>query len=598
MTEEEYRREQEEREQLINQYNSLVEKYNQLVVYAEQIEAELNTAQANTITIISNAKAMATHVLPRLDNSITMADEVQNLTYDVMKAIEDLKNRYFKIKNVSTSSKKLTELDDLYNRLYRFYNKLRKISLAYVIGVDSNIISNETLRVEVEKQQLMNSDYWLSYALSAVMLWINDEKKASTRAVEKALEMDEYKTSLYFMLINLRFGRTTAAQKWYEVFSKGVDIFNIRPEWEFILQAYLHHGFGYDKEFERRVKKQFTDLLEEMRKSFARYESKVIEKVTEYGFAFPYSTAKTYSYLQLYCKDYGLLLELLTCAEKNGELAKWYASIYEQDDTSADTLKENIENVLYDLVSEYDSKEYEIIKQIKYHEYVIKSKGDIAMANRMVNMQNAESEEKITLDELMFNFAFADPNDKVDNRLQKFALSFMIDLIKKGFAEYQIKYRDKEKEKYTFYIDGCTFTGNDLTIDESRKAIADYYKANKRKLLFADKKYTGLLWASIGFTALTILMTVIIILMKRFVTATTIIFAISVVLTILFWILWALRRQSRTKNIQKRMLESLEKLNKVNEDFIQWKKDYQNSDVEQNGLQETLNNYKWEEEHE
>lgn len=598
MTEEQYRQEQEERRRLINEYDRLVSEYNRLVEYCNQIQAEYELAQENLVIIINNTRTVAGITLPKLDYSIDSTDTVNNMVYEVTKAIESLKEKYYALKNVSTSSKKLTELDDIYHRKFRFYDKLRKVSLGYVIGIDSNIISNETLRTEVENQQLMNSEYWLSYALSSVMLWVNDSPEASQRAMEKAMSINQYKTILYFLLVNLRFGRIEAAKQWYLLFSSDVDIFNIRPEWEYILQAVLHNGFGYDKEFMKQVNSKFVSMLNEMKESFPSYERKIIEKVIKYGLAYPYSTDKNYEYLELYSLDYKTQIKLLNNAEKKAEISKYYISVFEEDDKSASDLREKLENVLYSLILSNDENEYDILKQIHFHEYVVKSNGDLSLANQMLELQTEKDNENLRLDELIFKFAFADKNNDIDNRLQKFAISFMIDEIKAGYDEYQKEYKNQEKDTYTMCIDGCTFEHNENNLNSSRNSITKYYKANMRKKKFSDKKYKFYLGTSITSFVFLILTIAIICFMRRFVPVTTALFVVFLISTILFVILFCLRDRYRGNHIREEMLRSLEKLRKLHEDFVKWKDDYNKADNLQTDLQDALNKYKWEDKNE
>lgn len=593
MTEEEYRQQQAEREQLINEYNHLVGVYDSLVAELEQAREELNTAIDNIAIVNNNAVSSANIVLPQLDYTITKTSEVSDATHQIYLAILALKDKYIKIKNVSTASKKLTELDDVYQRKYRFYERLRKIALGYVIGIDAAIISSETLRVEVEKEQLKNSEYWLSYALSSVMLWVSDEKEASDRALNKALSMEEYKASLFFMLVNLRFGRIDAAKKWYEIFAKDVDIFDIRPEWEFILQAYLHHAFGYDKVFEKKVREQLSTMLAEMKKSVPGYERKISGLVQEFAEAYPYSTKKEYTIIYENVKDYKDMISILTKAEKNKEITKYYLDIYNTDDTSAGTLKENIENVLYDLASEQDPSEFEITKQIKYNEFVVKANGDLSLANQMYNIQFNLDDKKQSLDQLMFKFAFSDSRD-LDNRLQKFAISFLIEQIKKGYADYKNAYNASRIKKYHYSIDGIEFEGDPATESEGRTTIQKYYKKNRNRLINRDKGVKALMITSI-LSIIALLITVAIaIVTKSFGLGIMISFLVFLFASIGLVIGWIFRAKKKAAKIKKQEEESLKTLHAVNESIKEYVRDLDEADQQSDELFKALEKYEME----
>ena len=593
MTEEEYRQQQAERQALLNQYNNLVGVYNNLVDELNEARAELSTAIDNIAVVNNNAIASAKIVLPQLDVVIAKTGEVSDATHQIYMAILALRDKYIKIKNVSTSSKKLTELDDIYERKYRFYEKLRKIALGYVIGIDSTIISSETLRVEVEKQQLKNSEYWLSYALSSIMLWVSDEKEASDRALNKALSMEEYKGALFFMLVNLRFGRVDAAKKWYEVFSQDVDIFDIRPEWEFILQAYLHHAFGRDDVFEKKVKGQLVEMLGEMKKSVPGYERKISGLVQQFAEAYPHSTNKEYTPIYENVKDYKNMISVLTSAEKNAELTKYYLDVYETDDTSAGTLKENIENVLYDLASEQEPGEFEITKQIKYNEFVVKANGDLSLAKQMYDLQFKNDSKKTSLDQLMFRFAFADSSD-VDNRLQKFAISFLIEQIKKGYENYKEAYNGRRVEKYHYSIDGIEFEGTPETESDSRALIQKYYKKNKNKLIYRDKGVKALTATALCSIFALIITIVVAICTKSFGIGILISFLVFLFASIGLVLGWIFRAKKKSAKIKKQEEETLKTLHATNESIKEYARDLDEADQQSAGLMQVLEKYEME----
>ena len=132
-------------------------------------------------------------------------------TKEVYQALNELTVQYFTFKRISSASKNVTQYTDEYNTKFFYYNELRRISLGYVIGLDMNLINGETMRKKVEKAYLQNTDYWLAYAISAVMLWASNEREAANRALSKSLSLSYFNSCLFYLLINLRFGRIDAA---------------------------------------------------------------------------------------------------------------------------------------------------------------------------------------------------------------------------------------------------------------------------------------------------------------------------------------------------------------------------------------------------
>lgn len=597
MTDEEYQQAQEEA-RLIAEYNSLVNRYNQLVVYQNQLVEELQISQQEAIKSINYTVSLHKAFMPVLDVTEAKVEEVKKATSEVLNSIIDIEKKYSTIKNISTASKKLTECDDQYERKFRLYNKFRKVCLGYVIGVDNNIISNEGLRVTLEKNYLANSDYWVAHCIMATMLWVNDEKEASDRALKQALEIDSMKSIIFFLLVNLRFGRTEAAKLWFRNYIERVDVNDIGEEWQYLLQAYLYHSFGRDEQFEKEIDDQFKKMLDEVKKFTANYETRILKAVSQFAENYAHHTDREYELLKAYCLNYDKLEKQMTMAEKNIEIAKYYNQILETDSTLAGKLSRRIEDVLYNLVNAYDEEEFELIKKIRFNEYVIKAKGDLQSANAMYNNQYGKS-KKQNLSDMIFNFAFADIKENIDNQVRKFSISFLLNQIEKGYLVYHENYNKSYLKTLDFNIDGCSFSGNESTIDESRDTINKFYKKNKAKFMRRDKKFkTFTVFHFIGLFITALAALLIIVNSKEEApkeTLNTVLYislVVGMLLTIGFALGLFLRSRKLAVDINKQREDSLRKLTKVTEELKTWRDDYSQTDDQYKFLQETLEKFR------
>ena len=410
---------------LVAEYNNLVNVHNKLVEEKNRVVIEREVCQTAVIASINGAISMAKNVYPMMNVVEDKLEIVEKSFRDVLNEIYVVRKKYNMAKNVSLASTKLTELDDEYQRKFRLYSKFRRICLGYVIGIDNDIVNSETLRTVVEKNYLANSDYWLSHCIMATMLWVHDEQEAATRAINEAMKIDSHKATIFFLLVNLRFGRTEAAKEWYDIYMSNVDINNMTEEWQYLLQAYLYHAFGYDDEFEKKINKDCEDLLEQMKTFTVNYEKRIVDKVLNFANSFVHVTKKEYKLLGKYSKDYDRLIKQITQAEKIIEISKFYLSILESDGEVESKLTRRIESILYNLINAYDEEEFEIIKNVKYNEYIIKAKGDLAEARKMHKFFVEESKPQ-TLSDLIFHFAFSDLSSNIDNRVRKFSISFFI----------------------------------------------------------------------------------------------------------------------------------------------------------------------------
>ena len=176
---------QERAEQVVNQINALRRENAELAAELEAAERNVNILTSNVGVLEGNVHA----TMSSLSNHVETTAQDVDFFFD---ALKDLTEQYFIFKNLSSASKNLTMYTDQYYTRFSYYNKLRRITLGYVIGLDGAIISDKALRLEVEKAYLQNTDYWLAYAIMAVVLWAENDREAASRAMTKALSMDYY----------------------------------------------------------------------------------------------------------------------------------------------------------------------------------------------------------------------------------------------------------------------------------------------------------------------------------------------------------------------------------------------------------------------
>ena len=404
---------------------------------------------------------------------------------------------------MSTASKNVTQFTDEYYTRFKFFNELRRITLGYVIGLDAHICSDQTMRKKVEEAYLQNTDYWLAYAIMAVMLWASDEEEAAKRAMSKALTMDYFSTSLFFLLINLRFTRVDAAKKWYLSYLDRVDMEHLGEEWQYLLQAYLSGVFGVDKDFNHLVHECFTNMLEQMESMHPNYGNRVSEKTLAYSEAYIHVTKNEFETLRRQSPDYEELKRLLSSAEKNEELAIHFRSIVEDKTQVESNMFQRIENILYDLINAYDKDELTVIKNKRYNEMILKSKGDLGMAQQFFNNEFPSDSGAKKLEDLLFTWAFEEDANRVDITVKKFSISYLKKWIAKGFQSYADNYRKKEKEKIKIEIDGWQGECDENSFDSAQVELQKHY--NKNRVWDTIKDKYVLIFIGMAIAALVIL---------------------------------------------------------------------------------------------
>jgi len=466
--------------------NRLVVRINAEVVRQNQLYAELEYLETNIVILEQNAKVMSSEVNNYMSGLRDKLKKAEADVSDLFYALDDLVRVYTGFKSMSTASKNMTQYTDEYYTKFHFYNKLRRIALGYIIGLDANIISDETLRKQVEENYLQNTDYWLSYAAMAVMLWASDEQEAANRALNKAIHMDYFKSAVFFMLVNLRFGRIEAAKKWYLIYLDRVDVDNLSNEWQFLLQAYLSGVFGADAKFNALAKEGLSNLLLQMESTHPNYGNTITGYVLNFSNGYSYVTSNEYENLRRYCTNYEEMKDLLSSAEKNEVLTQYIREMWEQDEEVSEDYGERVEDILYDLINSYDDTELEIWKKIRFNEHVLRSRGDMQKAQAGYNAEFPDEGNKTTLADKLFQWAFEQNAAKVDFKVRRFSLDYLKKWIVKGFEQYYLSYKEKEKPLYHFKINDWEMDCNENSENDAVDSINKHFNKNYFRNIISD----------------------------------------------------------------------------------------------------------------
>ncbi|MFI3141608.1 MAG: hypothetical protein R3Y27_04780 [Clostridia bacterium] len=479
----------------LDEYNRLVARYNNLRRENRMLEVEVETGIENCYIVSKSIQAVAasrTKDMKILSNRTGNADcQIDNL----YKAIVDISNKYFVFKNLSTATKNVTQYSDEYYTKFRLYNGLRRITLGYVIGIDSHIVSSEKLRKKVEKVYLANTDYWLAYAITAVMLWASNEKEAAERALNKSMSMDCYKSCVFFMLINLRFERLDVARNWYLTMLDKTDVNDMSDEWQYVLKTYLVGAMNNDEEFIKLTSTYFNNMLEKTIATNADFNKKTIS--TSYNFAanFIHFTEKEFLTLEKTCSQYSEMKTLTSNAEKITALALYFENIYQMQEEEAQDIYVQLENILYELINAYEKKEFEVIKSIKLNEAIVEARGNIEIANKKFKDQYGDETAKKSFGDLILKWAFSEDYKQTSIVVKQFALSYLKDKVSEGMRNYFEDQSKKIKDKYTFVvgppskIQPCTVTCDENQFDSMSQVVNEHYRKNKFNFMMADKKF-------------------------------------------------------------------------------------------------------------
>lgn len=112
-----------------------------------------------------------------------------------------------------------------------------KLAMGILQNIDNGLFTKKELDVRAKDLILNESDYWLSYALAALIYWFMDERSNAEETLSRALELDDRKTSLFFALVCIKYKRLEAADLWIERYMLHNTAYEVHGDFIWLLNA-------------------------------------------------------------------------------------------------------------------------------------------------------------------------------------------------------------------------------------------------------------------------------------------------------------------------------------------------------------------------
>jgi hypothetical protein len=120
---------------------------------------------------------------------------------------------------------------------YGQYEDVRRNVYGMLLALDGGLAQDATTQYIGESQLINAPSYWLAAAMNALAAWIRNDRIAADRALLHAGKCSRGKTSLFFGLLNARFGRFEATDRWFDVYLNDQDPERLPREFTVVLHA-------------------------------------------------------------------------------------------------------------------------------------------------------------------------------------------------------------------------------------------------------------------------------------------------------------------------------------------------------------------------
>ena len=422
----------------------------------------------------------------RVNSVYNASNNVHSTTAQIYAGIQQFKESMMRGEQTQLAHENIMRIDQEIKEQFSNHEAIRKTVMGVVRDFDINLVRNSTIQDLSEELWITSSRYWLSYALIAITAWVNNYPEIANNALAESGRRDNIKTTLFFCLMNLRFGRHSAAKKWFCEYLKVLDPNMLQQETSVLLQAFLNGIFGPDKQLEYNVTSLIDQWIDELNADAAAC-SELVDKYVEYIrnlnpiVEFPYSALAEFctncdavraSYRE--SAKFDLLLAVLR--ELDVEMERQDESNY----------KARVDAVLMSLISNYDPEELSLRKQQEYYRYIVDNKGDISAAETQFNAEAALQGEHFNIGKQFIQWAVYDDSSETNVHVRKFGLRNTRQWFRSALNKWDMTFQDQCPLNFELAIDTWQGVTNGVDQAEQITAMENYFENYKFQNMFIN----------------------------------------------------------------------------------------------------------------
>ena len=316
------------------------------------LESDLNTLTENMKIIASSVDDINVQV----DDFKEQFDEVRSNIDSIEKQIKDFMIEVRGNNYVSNARIELDNAEESLNNNYGQYDIIRNKVNEIVNILERGYIEKKKLLTQSEQSRLSNSEYYLTHSLIAICAWLKNEKKLAHKALNKAISLDDNKTSLLFSMLYLKLNRKEAAIKWLKRYLNNQDATNMNSDILGVINLLSSEMYDDDvsktlyEHVNNWVNKAINDKVsEDAVNKWENFFRNSIDTINE----------DEYSFSKMYVKSYSKLMKKLElCYSYNNVYAKFLELLNNLDNDNSE------DKIFHNLIYDYDSKELELRRNI------------------------------------------------------------------------------------------------------------------------------------------------------------------------------------------------------------------------------------------
>ena len=403
-------------------------------------------------------------------------DTLKSQLLELKESFEDFVRKDRMQKALQLAESRKGNLEQKLHIEYGYYAEIRRLATGILQGVDNGIVSDDVLRYVTEEVMLKAPGYWLAPALVALASWIRDDKETHQKALKEALKRDDYKTTLFFMLVMLRLNRPEAAYKWLERYYLHQNPYALDREFIVILEATTQGVFP------PAAKQLMQSYIKKWLEQFTEGDEFINEQKEQW---YNFFDAKgvyhddNYKLLMKFAINWDELQKAMQKAKAHEEIYNHFDQIFSGKNQNND-FKEKMDIILNKLVTNFDDEELPLQQQVRLNELIIQNEGDEEAAQKQMAAEFKTFEEQINFLQLLTNASFNPELSGVDKQTQALAVSIGIPWIKDAYQTFTAHARKIIPQNIHLHIDNADYTTQN---GDNEKALLSKLSAHYNEVL-------------------------------------------------------------------------------------------------------------------
>jgi preprotein translocase subunit SecE len=358
---------------------------------------------------------------------------------------------------------------------FGYYAEVRRMATGILQAVDTGIVGDDTLRHSTEEVMIKAPNYWLAPALVVLASWIRDDKNTSEKALNESLKRDDYKTTLFFMLIMRRLGRNDACLQWMNRYFLHQNPHNLDREFIVILEA-ITTGI-----FQPTSHQLMTTNVKSWINQLTQTDNYIDKQKLQWISFFQTKgsdSSNNYSLLEEFATNWTDLKYSVVQARSHQALDKHFKNIFETTTDYSKATKVQLDEILSLLVTNFDDEELPLQNEVRLNQLIIQKEGDKKAAQALMNNEKHIFDEKVDFLQMLTNAAFDPELSGATKVTQALAVSISQPWIVEAHDTFTADYRNNVEEHVELIIDGFKTSTTDGTDETEQLNKHDKYWAN------------------------------------------------------------------------------------------------------------------------